>query len=45
VKDAQAAWEEALKACGDQPLLLKIKRKLTRAKIAKVFGRRLRKPD
>ena len=44
VKEAQAAWQEALIACGEQPLLLRIKRKLTRAKIAKVFGRRLRKP-
>lgn len=44
VADAREAWQKAVKVCGDQPLLRKLKRKLTRARIASVFGLKLRKP-
>jgi hypothetical protein len=44
IDEARAAWSDALRECGDQPLLRKLKGKLSRARIAKAFGRKLQKP-
>jgi hypothetical protein len=45
VADARAAWQVATKTCGQQPLLERLKRKLSRARVAAWFGMRLRKPE
>ncbi|MCB9893285.1 MAG: glycosyltransferase family 2 protein [Planctomycetes bacterium] len=44
VDEARAAWGRALDECGEQPQLAALKSKLTRAKVAGWFGRKLRKP-
>lgn len=44
VKEAKAAWDEAIAACGQQPMLLRLKGKLGRATVAGWFGRKLKKP-
>lgn len=44
VVEARAAWELALQECGEQPLLAQLKGKLTRARMAGWFGRKLKKP-
>lgn len=44
VPEAKAAWQEAVNFCGEQPMLRKLKRKLTKATIAGVLGLKLKKP-
>ncbi len=44
VADARAAWQEAVAACGNQPMLQRLKAKLLRARLAAAVGLRLRKP-
>lgn len=44
VKEARAAHDEALAACGTQEVLQKLKGKLARARIAGWFGIKLKKP-
>jgi len=44
VPEAREAWERAVSECGEQEMLLKLKRKLSRAKVAGWFGRKLKKP-
>jgi hypothetical protein len=44
VEEARLAWDEAIKECGEQPILAALKRKLKRATLAGWFGRRLKKP-
>lgn len=44
VSEARDAWKQALSECGDQPMLDRLGRKLTRARVASWFGLRLRKP-
>jgi glycosyltransferase involved in cell wall biosynthesis len=45
VAEAREAWQKAMQVCGDQPMLRKLKSKLTRARIAGTFGFKLRKPE
>ena len=45
INDAGIAWQQAIKLCGDQPMLLKLKRKLRRARVAGWFGLKLKKPE
>jgi len=44
VGDARLAWRDAIRECGDQPLLARLKGKLFRARVAGWFGIKLRKP-
>lgn len=44
VAEAKQAWQAAIKVCGEQPLLTKLKRKLTKASVAGAFGLKLKKP-
>lgn len=44
VTEAKAAWQTSLRVCGEQPLLRKLKGKLAKAKVAGLFGRKLKKP-
>jgi glycosyltransferase involved in cell wall biosynthesis len=45
VEGAQQGWAHAVEACGEQPMLIKLKRKLKRARIAGWFGLKLAKPE
>lgn len=45
VDEAREAHARAVQECGDQPMLRKLKSKLTRARIAGVFGLKLNKPE
>ena len=44
VTEARTTWERALSECGDQPMLIKLKGKLARARVAGWFGKSLKKP-
>lgn len=44
VADAREAWDRALQECGEQPILNRLKGKLTRARVAGWFGKKLKKP-
>jgi glycosyltransferase involved in cell wall biosynthesis len=44
VPEAREAWERAVKECGEQEMLMRLKRKLSRATVAGWFGRKLKKP-
>lgn len=45
VQQAREAWERAVEVCGEQELLLKLRRKLSRARMAGWFGMKLKKPE
>lgn len=44
VREARAAHEQAQAECGNHPLLLRLRRKLLRARVAGWFGLRVRRP-
>jgi hypothetical protein len=44
VTEARAAWEKALEICGEQEMLLKLERKLKKARVMGWFGLKLKKP-
>lgn len=45
VPGAKSAWSKAVQICGEQPMLLKLKRKITRARLLGLVGKKLKKPD
>lgn len=44
VDEARAAWRKALEVCGEQEMLLRLKRKLRKARVLGLFGGKLKKP-
>ncbi|MHC4839604.1 MAG: glycosyltransferase family 2 protein [Planctomycetota bacterium] len=45
VPEAKQVWQQAISECGQQPLLTKLKSKLRKGTVLKMFGKTLRKPE